>query len=46
MAVVVALGVIAGGAVRPTDGDSRASLVGLGAVLWIVLLVGTLFGYI
>jgi hypothetical protein len=47
MAVVVALGVIAGGVARPTASGSRSRrLPGVGAILWVLFLVGTLLGYV
>ncbi|WP_121743715.1 hypothetical protein [Natronorubrum halophilum] len=46
MLVVVALGLIAGGAAKRATRDSRFNdLLLAGVAMWVVVLVGTLFGY-
>ncbi|MEM4781856.1 MAG: hypothetical protein QXG03_09895, partial [Halalkalicoccus sp.] len=46
MFVVVALGLIAGGAARRATRESRWNdMLLAGASLWVVVLAGTLFGY-
>ncbi|WP_207591091.1 hypothetical protein [Halomontanus rarus] len=45
--IVVALGLIAGGAARRATRESRLNgMVGVGVALWVLVLVGTLFGYL
>ncbi len=47
MLVVVALGLIAGGAARRATRDSRVNdMIIAGTAMWVLVLVGTLFGYL
>lgn len=47
MIVVVSLGLIAGGSARRATRETRANgLLIAGVLLWLVILVGTLFGYL
>lgn len=45
--VVVALGLIAGGAARRATRKSRVNdMIAVGVAMWVLVLVGTLFGYL